>query len=188
MSNRDVILNKAIELFSIYSFEVVGIQRIVEESGITKPTLYYYFGSKKGLMECILETHIGDYLENLKLKAEYQGHVMETLSHIAEYVGTYSSDRPEIFRLYKSMSAMPLESESGKLVSEYKEREDRIYQDLFEKIGEDHGNIRGRYPVYSMTFKGLLDTYVGMLASGFQYDEEDLLYRVLHQFLHGIYS
>ena len=37
-----------------HAFEL-RVQEIAEQSGITKPTLYYYFGSKQGLMETILE-------------------------------------------------------------------------------------------------------------------------------------
>ena len=55
MDNRQLIMEKALELFCARGYDAVGVQEIAEQSGITKPTLYYYFGSKQGLMETILE-------------------------------------------------------------------------------------------------------------------------------------
>jgi len=53
-STREQILELATRLFSSKGYEAVGIQEIVNEAGITKPTLYYYFGSKKGLLQNII--------------------------------------------------------------------------------------------------------------------------------------
>ena len=55
MDNRQLIIEKALELFCARGYDAVGVQEIAEQSGITKPTLYYYFGSKQGLMETILK-------------------------------------------------------------------------------------------------------------------------------------
>ena len=55
MDNRQLIIEKALELFCARGYDAVGVQEIAEQSGITKPTLYYYFGSKQGLMETNLE-------------------------------------------------------------------------------------------------------------------------------------
>ena len=44
MDNRQLIMEKALELFCARGYDAVGVQEIAEQSGITKPTLYYYFG------------------------------------------------------------------------------------------------------------------------------------------------
>ena len=46
MENKERILECALELFYAKGYDAVGVQEIAERSGITKPTLYYYFGSK----------------------------------------------------------------------------------------------------------------------------------------------
>ena len=53
MDNRQLIMEKALELFCARGYDAVGVQEIAEQSGITKPTLYYYFGSKQGLYEFV---------------------------------------------------------------------------------------------------------------------------------------
>lgn len=55
MDNREKILRCALELFYHKGYDAVGIQEICQSAGITKPTLYHYFGSKYGLLEVLLE-------------------------------------------------------------------------------------------------------------------------------------
>jgi len=44
----------AARLFAERGFDATSVREIVEASGVTKPTLYYHFGSKQGLGEAIL--------------------------------------------------------------------------------------------------------------------------------------
>ena len=46
------------ELFYSKGYDAAGVQEIVERAGVTKPTLYYYFGSKLGLLQAILDNWI----------------------------------------------------------------------------------------------------------------------------------
>ena len=52
MDNRQAILDSALTLFYEKGYDAVGVQQIVDAAGVTKPTLYYYFGSKQGLLSC----------------------------------------------------------------------------------------------------------------------------------------
>ena len=49
-----VILEEALKLFSNNGYEATGVQEICEQAGVTKPTLYHYFGSKQGLLDAVL--------------------------------------------------------------------------------------------------------------------------------------
>ena len=44
----------AARLFAERGFDATSVREIAEASGVTKPTLYYHFGSKQGLGEAIL--------------------------------------------------------------------------------------------------------------------------------------
>ncbi|OCZ55039.1 TetR/AcrR family transcriptional regulator [Acinetobacter seifertii] len=49
------VINKAINLFHYHGFHLVGVDRIVRESEITKMTFYHYFQSKARFIEiCLL--------------------------------------------------------------------------------------------------------------------------------------
>ena len=49
------ILKKALELFSSKGYEATAVREICEASGLTKPTLYHFFGSKEGVYRALVE-------------------------------------------------------------------------------------------------------------------------------------
>ena len=68
MDNRERILQCALELFYAKGYDAVGVQEIAQKAGITKPTLYYYFGSKYGLLETLLTKHLKNWSGHLFTK------------------------------------------------------------------------------------------------------------------------
>ena len=64
-STKNQILEISTALFAEKGYDAVGVQEIVDKSGITKPTLYYYFGSKKGLLEFIVREKETEHLSVL---------------------------------------------------------------------------------------------------------------------------
>lgn len=52
---RDRLLKEATALFAHNGYTATPIREIVAQAGVTKPVLYYYFGSKEGLFQAILE-------------------------------------------------------------------------------------------------------------------------------------
>lgn len=55
MSKKDDIITTALRLFNSYSFNSIGVDRIISESGVAKMTFYKYFPSKEKLIEeCLL--------------------------------------------------------------------------------------------------------------------------------------
>ena len=54
---RERILSTAYELFSVHGLNVIGVDRIVAESGVAKTTLYRHFRSREGLVLAVLELH-----------------------------------------------------------------------------------------------------------------------------------
>ena len=65
MENREKLLSCALDLFYARGYDAVGIQEIVDAAGVTKPTMYYYFGSKKGLLEDLIQGIFNDLMEAL---------------------------------------------------------------------------------------------------------------------------
>ena len=61
LSKRDQLLQTALELFAREGFHATGVDRIVEESGVTKKTLYAHFGSKEDLIVAVLREYEGKF-------------------------------------------------------------------------------------------------------------------------------
>ena len=52
---RTRLLNAAVRVFDRKGYSAASVREIAEMAGVTKPALYYHFGSKEGLLLAILE-------------------------------------------------------------------------------------------------------------------------------------
>jgi len=188
MENREIIMDCALKLFSARGYDAVGVQEVCEAAGITKPTLYHYFGSKRGLLEQLLSTSFHALQERLREAADYRGDLPLTLQRVAYTYFKFAGERPVFYRLQLGLWFAPIESEGFQVLSNL----NRFQYDLIEKIFLDavpqHGNMRGRHQAYALTFLGMLNTYIGLGLNGLAELDESLARRAVHQFQHGIYS
>ena len=53
---KEIIFLTAARLFAKKGYNGVSMREISEQSGVTKPTIYYYFGSKEGIYEELIDT------------------------------------------------------------------------------------------------------------------------------------
>src|SRR6056297_933621 len=64
---RQRILEAGLEALSAGGYSSISMRRLAESCGVTKPTLYYHFGSKKGLFDAMLKQVMSE-LESLLLR------------------------------------------------------------------------------------------------------------------------
>lgn len=88
MSKKELIMQKAIELFSKFGFDNTPIRELCQHAGVNIAMINYYFGSKEGLFEEILE-YKSHYMKELLqgLQADTGMNEMEKINLlIEEYV------------------------------------------------------------------------------------------------------
>ena len=78
-SARERILETAIGMFAEKGYAGTSVREIVEQAGVSKPVLYYYFQSKEGLFLAILEMAENLQTELLARILESAGNVLERL-------------------------------------------------------------------------------------------------------------
>ena len=76
---RERLLATAIGLFAEKGYAGTSVREIVEQAGVSKPVLYYYFQSKEGLFLAILEMAEKLQKELLARILESAGNVLERL-------------------------------------------------------------------------------------------------------------
>jgi TetR/AcrR family transcriptional regulator len=54
---RERLMKSALRLFTQRGYSATTVRELVGEAGVTKPVLYYYFGSKEGLFLELMQTH-----------------------------------------------------------------------------------------------------------------------------------
>ena len=188
MENRDNIKSKAIRLFSLKGYDSVGVQEIVDACSVKKPTLYHYFKSKYGLLETILKEDFGLLVDMVKSSAEYHRDITKNLTDITKTCFGFAMENKELYRMILTMYISPPDNEVHCISNDYYKKMKNIIEELFLKATEDHGNMRDREAVYSATFLGLINTYIGLYLNGYIEFNEHLIYRIVHQFMHGIFS
>ena len=70
-NSRSRILESALQIFSAKGFEGASVSDIVNQAGVTKPTLYYFFTNKEGLYKAVWQENIDLFLEDLKVASTY---------------------------------------------------------------------------------------------------------------------
>ena len=188
MSNREKILSQALDLFAARGYDAVGIQEVAETAGITKPTLYHYFGSKRGLLDCLLEVRFDRLNQVLREAAEYERDLPQTLDRIARAIFQFASENQDWYRMQLSMWFAPPGSEPYQAVSRLNTEQHQILEELFAQAALQHGNMKGRQRAYAATFQGMLNTYIGMAFNGYVRLDDTLRRQAVHQFMHGIFS
>lgn len=188
MGTRDDILTSALTLFAARGYDAVGIQEIVDSAGITKPTLYHYYGNKKGLLTAILETWFQRLFLEIGPDTAYRGDLPATLNGIARSYCRFASNNPEFYRLQLAMWFAPPESEGHVAVLEWCEKQHQLLEMVFMLAAGDHGNMKSRHRIYAATFLGMINTLIGFTLNGYAVLDDAAIARAVHQFSHGIYS
>lgn len=173
--NRTHLLNTALELFASRGYDAVGVQEIVEAAGVTKPTLYHYFGSKRGLLEALLETHSVELLESLRQAADYRHDLTNSLRQVMQACFRFARCRPEFYRLLLTLRLSPPDSEAYQVAAGLARAQNEVLETLFQQAAQDHGNMRGRQRAYAATFLGMVNTCIILSFSGDAVLDEDLV-------------
>jgi TetR/AcrR family transcriptional regulator len=185
---RDRIIATALDLFSRRGYEGTGIQEIVDNAGITKPSLYYYFGSKQGLLEAIVAGFGGEYVKTLAEAALYRHDLVMNLRALLRNTLVFAEARPGFFRFLAGLFSAAPETASYAAGRDLRAALVGVLTELFAAASADHGNMRGRQFIYGEAFFALLQSNAVLSLNGELTIDEPLLVRIIHQFMHGIFS
>lgn len=85
MAKRDDILATATCLFGEYGYQAVGVDRIRDEAGVSKMTLYNHFAGKEALVEAVLEQRHERFMASLKAAVEARNTLQERLRAVFDW-------------------------------------------------------------------------------------------------------
>lgn len=189
MDNRTKILETALDLFYAKGYDAVGVQEIAEKSGVTKPTLYHYFGSKYGLLESLIRTHY-DAFESDPAWSEISAEELPVaLYRVVKIFFSLAQTKPKFYSLFMSMLYAGEASEMKKAVIPYAARQMESMTRLFTQARPVIGNMNGRQQQYAVTLIGMINHYllVYLTRGDDQMLSDERAFAVVHQFMHGIY-
>src|SRR5262249_24592672 len=100
----------AARLFATQGYDATSVRTIVEEAGVTKPTLYYYFGSKEGLAQALLSVRRAELDERLRSIVEMTDDAVVMLEQTFEAHFAFSREDPERARFFLALFFGPLDA------------------------------------------------------------------------------
>jgi len=65
-TTKATIFRAAAKLFAEKGYNGVSMREISEQSSVTKPTIYYYFGNKEGIYKALIQEALAYHTEDLK--------------------------------------------------------------------------------------------------------------------------
>lgn len=192
MDNRENIMQCALNLFSDKGYDSVGVQEIVTAAGITKPTLYYYFKSKHGLLEALIQERGELLMVQLTQAAGRAGDIAEKLLQLAYAYVQFSTENEKFFMLMLCLMYYPRQNEAHQAIAPLIHQQYGLITDTFKGEAKQLGNMNGRQEQFAMGFIGTLDSYITVQyergKSREEIQDSRAIHSVVHQFLHGIFS
>lgn len=184
-NSREDILNTACKLFSEKGYDAVGVQEVCEKAGITKPTLYYYFGSKKGLLQALAAEKGGVLFSLLKEACEYKHEFFDSISEILTAEIGFAKKNQDFFRLHVNLMHAPASSECAECYAQLKSDLNAMFLEFFELSAEEFGNMRTKEELYSTLFHNNLMSVALNVIDGILEDDEESIYKITHSFIYG---
>ncbi len=100
---RERLLTSASRLFARKGYAAATVREIVQEAGVSKPVLYYYFKSKEGLYLELMRAALTRFEALLEESRQYQGSVRERIIRLAERIFGLFMEQIEVARLAYSI-------------------------------------------------------------------------------------
>lgn len=194
---KQTILDKALELFSAKGYEGVSVSELTEAACITKPTLYYYFGSKEGLFDAVIQPHYARLnailTENavyIPKPASYSEDIFLTLTKVTNAYFAFAQANKAFFRITLANLSMPCSSSVFELVKKYHFTQFELIDTMFRSMAKAHGNLKGKSQTLTWSFIGTINSYISLYFSGISKQglNDKSVKELVRQFMHGIYA
>jgi len=194
---KQTILNKALEMFSAKGYEGVSVNELTEASGITKPTLYYYFGSKEGVFEAVCQSYYTQLnaliTENAVYRPKPQSYsedIFLTLTKVTHVYFSFAKENVAFYRIVLANLSMPSSSAVFEIVRKYHFTQFDVIESMFKSMAKTHGNLKGKGKTLAWSFIGTINAYISLYLSGRagQTLNDKTVKELVHQFMHGIHA
>ena len=106
-TSAERILSTALDLFAIKGYDATAVREICEAAGITKPTLYHFFGSKDGVLQALVNTGFRQYRAIVNAALDTPGSFEERVKVLARSVFQSASSKPLFWRFIHSVIWAP---------------------------------------------------------------------------------
>ena len=160
-SAKSKIFKTAAALFAEKGYNAVSMREISQLSGLSKPTIYYYFGSKEGIYSELIHSGIEHMDAVLVQVAKMDTPVVEKLKKVARIYFKSCKDFPEYTRLLLNITLSTEKLEFLDNIEEHvNEKNEMGYALVQEGINKGEFKSTTDPMIVARTFSGALVHYV----------------------------
>lgn len=177
-------------MFYCKGYDAVSVQEIVDAAGITKPTLYHYFKSKRGVLESLLKEKGHVINEKMKCAASVEGSIEKVLKNVIQTQEMMAGELKELYLFMLGAYFSPNENAAKQVVAPFIAEQFKMIQDIF---GRFFGTIdEAQNECCAVGFAGMMHYYISMHIQRKEEQKQLLLSndemvdRLIKQFLYGI--
>jgi AcrR family transcriptional regulator len=152
----DRIALRAAELFAAKGIDGTSMREIAEAVGVTKPTLYYHFGNKDGLVSHLLQFGIRRFMRNAEALFDPDIPFVEALRGLAQAQLTFAEENPHMVALHARLNFNPPQQIAGGAFGQMQEKGHELLVKAFE-AAQARGEIdRADAQTCALSFIGAL--------------------------------
>src|SRR3954468_11084593 len=102
-TSAERILSTALDLFAVKGYDATAVREICEAAGITKPTLYYFYGSKDGVLHAIVTSGFERFRGMVDYSVAQPGSFRDRLKVLARTLFESAREQPRFWRFMHSI-------------------------------------------------------------------------------------
>jgi AcrR family transcriptional regulator len=156
---RTKIIEAAVDLFAENGYAATSVREIVARAGVTKPVLYYYFGSKEGLFQTLFEIATAEHQILINEALAHAGTTIERLTNFFGLVIRKVKERRNFVKMMHGIVFGPRKGVPKCDIMDFRQREilaiSRIYRE---------GVMRGE--VIELNMETVVHLILSILDSG----------------------
>ena len=184
--SRAELLDRALDLIAAYGYDGVGVQQICNAAGVTKPTLYHHFGSKRGLLETLMAERLAALHAALSDAGAPPTSLAAALTAIAEATFAYAAAERTFYRLYLTLWFAPIRSEAYEVARAFHEKHFAAIERIFREATRSDPALEGRGRALAAAFLGLVNNHIGLALNNYAALNAPLARQTAQAFLYGV--
>ncbi|WP_193557569.1 TetR/AcrR family transcriptional regulator [Pseudomonas kairouanensis] len=127
-------MDTATALFSQYGFHPVGVDWIIEASGIARMTMYRNFNGKEDLVKTVLTQRSDHLIEQLKIRTEEKPSLDEKIMAIFDWRGQWFCSTSFAGCLFgRAVAEFPDQSDIREIALDYKRKMQALIEDVIAR-------------------------------------------------------
>lgn len=151
-----LIAHEAARLFAAQGFDATPVREIAQAAGVTKPTLYYHFGSKEGLAQAVLIQPLTWLVAELDQVLDTEADATTAAIRMAERMFEHCCEDPDRARFAHSFFFGPRSSSLAVELQHHAGELDRAWNAAGRRLAESNVIDSDRVEAFIVNLRGVI--------------------------------